>query len=691
LFERLSQWIESRTGYRAIIHEALEEPIPGGARWRYVFGSCLTVAFGLQLVTGLLLMTTYSPSATTAWGSVYFITNELHFGWFLRGLHHFGAQAMVVLLGLHLIQVLLAGAYRAPREFNWWIGLALLVVTLGLGLTGYLLPWDQKGYWATKVATNIMASVPRIGPALQKIVVGGVDYGNQTITRFYALHVGILPLLLILLTAAHVMLFRRHGVTHPEHTRGVVDHFWPKQVFFDTVAVLIVFAVVVGLTLYEQFRGHGIPLDAPADPASANYPARPEWYFLSLFQLLKDKRFSGENEVIGTVVVPTAIFVVLTALPLLDKILPHRLAHFLACGLVFAIAGGAAYLTVEAIRADAADPGFQEARRAAESAAHRSRVLAENVGIPPEGAGYLLRRDPLSQGRAVLERMCLGCHHYNGSGQVSRLQFSLSSDDLASAGEEPPIEGLPPEARRALGAALGKVASSGAAEPVESGGRVVAYRVQGTNEKGDALQARVSADGRTVEATLNSKQTASDLWHYGSGEWVRGLLEAPGDKRYFGTVPQCGGMKRWKRESKLTQRDLNQIADFFVTKLMTIPEDLPASEWAERPDVQNHPAYKHFEEGGECALCHIDWVYPNEEAPNLYGWGSSWWIERLIKRPGAPHYFGYLDPSEQMPPFGDKLTDSDMKALIRYLKDDYLGAEQPRGADSRQPRPVSPL
>jgi quinol-cytochrome oxidoreductase complex cytochrome b subunit len=687
----MANWLEARTGYRGIVNEALDEPIPGGARWRYVFGSCLTGAFALQLVTGLLLMTTYSPSATTAWGSVYFITNEMQFGWLLRGLHHFGAQAMIVVLGLHLLQVLLAGAYRAPREVNWWFGLALLTVTLGLGLTGYLLPWDQKGYWATKVATNIMASVPLVGPGIQKAVVGGIDYGNQTLTRFYALHVGILPMLLVLLLVVHVMLFRRHGVTHPENTLGIVDRFWPKQVFLDTVAIAVVFAIVAGLAVYEQFWRHGIPLDAPADPSSANYPARPEWFFLSLFQLLKDKRFSGENEVIGTVVVPTAIFAVLFALPLLDKILPKRLAHFVACGLVFAIAGGAITLTVQAMRADARDPKFQRARQAAEGAALRARVVAEQAGIPPEGAGYLLRRDPMTQGRAVFERMCLSCHHYDGHGQISRLEFVFSQDELRSVAQIPELEGVPDAARRAIGGSLGMVTLSAPPERVETSGGSVGYLVTGTNDKGDGVTARVEADGGAVEATIDTKQTASDVGRYGSAGWLRGLLEAPGDRRYFGAVPQCGGMKRWKRESKLSASDLNQIASFFATHVMTVPEDLPASEWIEREKVQSHPAFKHFQDGGECALCHVDWVYPNEEAPSLYGWGTTWWIERMIRRPGAPHYFGYLDSSEQMPGFEDKLTESDLRAVVRYLKGEYVGAEPAPDASAGQSRPVSPL
>src|SRR5438105_11588545 len=162
--------------------------IPGGARWRYVWGSVLTFMFALQVITGVLLMTAYSPGDTSAWGSVYFIQYEMEFGWLIRGLHHFGSQAMVVLLGVHMLQVVIAGAHLAPREVNWWLGLALMGLVLAMSLTGYLLPWDQKGYYATQVATNIAGNIPLIGGFLRQIVVGGPEYGNHTLTRFYALH-----------------------------------------------------------------------------------------------------------------------------------------------------------------------------------------------------------------------------------------------------------------------------------------------------------------------------------------------------------------------------------------------------------------------------------------------------------------------------------------------------------------------
>ena len=186
-------WADQRTGYKKLVHETLYENVPGGARWRYVWGSTLAFCFSIQVITGLALWVAYSASSQTAWESVYYIQHEMWGGWFLRGLHHYTAHAMTVLLVFHLMQVVIDGAYKAPREINFWSGVVLLLLVLALSLTGYLLPWDQKGFWATKVATSIAAITPFIGPELQKLVVGGSDYGHHTLTRFFALHAGIIP------------------------------------------------------------------------------------------------------------------------------------------------------------------------------------------------------------------------------------------------------------------------------------------------------------------------------------------------------------------------------------------------------------------------------------------------------------------------------------------------------------------
>ena len=413
LIKQLADWLDDRTGFRDLMKEALEEKIPGGARWRYVFGSALTVVFMVQVFTGLLLDDVVQPVVVDGMGErlLYQPRNVV-------GLVHPRRPSLRRagdgrLAGAAPAAGSLGGAYRRPREFNWWFGMALLFLTLGFSLTGYLLPWDQKGYWATKVATNIMGGAPVAGPYLQKIVVGGPDYGNQTVTRFYGLHVGVLPTLLVLCLAAHIALFRRHGITPPPGAeKRPTAMFWPEQLFMDTLFSTIVVGIVIYLVLAEG----GANLDAPADPSSSDYPARPEWYFLSLFQMLK--LFPGDREIIGTIVIPTVLVVVMMILPFLDRILPRKLAHFLACGFVFTVVGGAGYLTVQAMNEDVHNTSFQESRKKADEARQRAIYLAglPDVGIPPDGSAYVLRRDPLTQGRNVLERRCLGCHDFEGKG-----------------------------------------------------------------------------------------------------------------------------------------------------------------------------------------------------------------------------------------------------------------------------------
>ncbi len=231
MLNQLAAWFDSRTGYKAIVHEALDEPIPGGARWRYVFGSALSTTFMIQVATGLLLMLTYSPSASTAWGSVFYINTQMTLGWFIRGIHHFGSQAMIVLLALHLLQVLWAGAYRAPREVNWWFGMALLFVTLGFSLTGYLLPWDQLAIWAITVGSNMARATPILGvegpgASAMKLngvslitsgsdakfaLLGGRSVGEMTLNRFYVLHCVAIPLAASLLIMIHFWRVRKDG------------------------------------------------------------------------------------------------------------------------------------------------------------------------------------------------------------------------------------------------------------------------------------------------------------------------------------------------------------------------------------------------------------------------------------------------------------------------------------------------
>ena len=427
---KLGDWLDERTGHRAFVAHMLDEPVRGGARWAYVWGSALVLTFVIQAVTGYMLMSAYAPSATTAWSSVAHITYTMRAGWLVRGLHHFGAQAMVILLVLHLAQTALYGAYKRPREMNWFLGLALLGVTLGFALTGYLLPWDQKGYWATRVATNIVGSVPALGPWLQSVLVGGQEYGHATLTRFYSLHVGVLPAVLVALLALHVLLFRKHGVTPPAAVDepgappAKIDRFYPKQVAMDLGFGLIILAGLFALAMRE----HGAPLDAPADPAS-DYPARPEWYFLALFEMLK--HLPGSLEAVGAVGVPLVLGGYLVALPFLDKKPSRALRGRLALLAPLVLMGlGAAALTLVSMRGDAADPAFQKARDLASQRSKRSIALFRQ-GVPPEGPLAMLRRDPETRAPEIFLASCASCHKL---GDLAPPEGKATAPDLTGFG-----------------------------------------------------------------------------------------------------------------------------------------------------------------------------------------------------------------------------------------------------------------
>lgn len=430
----LLDWLDHRTGYRAILKETLDEPVPGGARWRYVWGSTLTFAIFVQFVTGIVLWAAYSPSSQTAWESVYYIQEHMAGGKWLRGIHHYMAQVMTVLLVLHLMQVVIDGAYKAPREVNFWFGMALLGLVMALSLTGYLLPWDQKGYWATKVATNLIGVVPIIGEPLQHIVIGGADYGHHTLTRFFALHAGVLPALTVLLIGAHVYLFRRHGLhAKKPYKKPTPDRFWPDQIWCDVVACLAVLAAVLVLVIWHN----GATLTAPADPAE-KFPARPDWYFMFLFQFLK--YFPGETIIWGGVIIPAVVFFGLCAMPIWGQ---KKIGHRFNLIFLVALLVGFGVLTVEAYRYDAKDKDFQFAVEQAKRDGERVRELAKSpAGIAPVGAAQLLREDPYTQGPRIFASKCASCHTYDGHDGMGRPMNEPSAPDLKGIGTREWLAGI---------------------------------------------------------------------------------------------------------------------------------------------------------------------------------------------------------------------------------------------------------
>ena len=208
-------WIDERTGGGPFLRGFLYRKVPYGTSWFYTLGSATMFAFLAQAVTGVFLAMYYRPSSNEAYESVQHITNDVFAGELVRGMHRWGATVMMILIFMHMGRTFFFGAYKYPRELNWVIGVVLLVLTLMMGLTGYLLPFDQRSFWATVVAVNLNSSGPVIGPYLADFLRGGAEFGATTISRFYALHMLLIPGLIMALIGAHLFLVAKLGTTAP--------------------------------------------------------------------------------------------------------------------------------------------------------------------------------------------------------------------------------------------------------------------------------------------------------------------------------------------------------------------------------------------------------------------------------------------------------------------------------------------
>jgi ubiquinol-cytochrome c reductase cytochrome b subunit len=309
----IAEWVESRTGLPTAMRQFMYEEIPASSGWHQVFGSVAMFLFMTQAFTGAMLAFNYAPTPGDSYNSLRYILTELTAGKLMRGLHHWGASMMIVVVVLHMVQVFLWGAYKKPRETTWMVGVVLLLLTLAYGLTGYLLPWDNRAYFGSVVTTNIMASAPVVGPYLTRLLGSQGSIGVVTFARFFGLHVLLLPPLTGLLIALHVFLVRKHGVAPvPGDEQLPKTKFYPVQVFKDTVAIFIAFAILFTMAVAVR-----VPLEQLADPTDTSYTPRPEWYFLFLFQTLK--LFSGPLEVVGTMVLPGLAILALILVPFLDR------------------------------------------------------------------------------------------------------------------------------------------------------------------------------------------------------------------------------------------------------------------------------------------------------------------------------------------------------------------------------------
>lgn len=415
-------WLDRRTGLDSLLRHALDEPIPAGAKIAYVFGSGLLFLFLSQIVTGVFLAMYYVPSADHAHTTLAYITKEVTAGAFLRSIHAYGSSAIIIVLLLHVMQTFFYGSYKGRRELVWLAGCVLLALMLGMAFTGYLLPWDQKAYFATTVGTNILSEVPWVGNGLKRLLRGGTEMGTLTLSRFFVLHVFLIPAGIFAFVALHVYAFRRAGAAGPPTEDPITpklpgERFYPKQLVMDVgFAMLII--VILGLLAY--FRP--TELGPKADPSDTQFLPRPEWYYVPVFQYLK--YWHGSTSALGILIIPAIVGLLLVGLPFFDRSLERRpWKRPISVSLFTAILIALGMLGVLSHREDVRNPGVvAQLRRQQEATVNFMKAQFE-----PESAGGPVVvqskpvADPLAaKGKAIFEREgCNACHGDNGTGTAA--------------------------------------------------------------------------------------------------------------------------------------------------------------------------------------------------------------------------------------------------------------------------------
>ena len=645
---RILDWVDDRTGYRGLLQATvqLNFPVTRAASWRFVWGGSLALMFFVELVTGTLMMTVYSPSEAAAWGSVQYLESQTTFGSVVRGVHHYTSHMMGVVIIVHLAVLTMTAGYRRPKEFIYWTGLVLAAMVVGLQISGNPLPWDQKGYQAYQIETSIVGTMPFVGPTLRTLLIGGAEFGNLTLTRLYTMHVAVLPVLATLLLAIHFALVRRDKLrfnrqSAEQAAQGALvpesQPYWPYQMGRNLTVFFVLMAIVAAPIFVSSWRGeppldslvdgaplelstHEITLQAPADSAWP-YLARPEWYVRPLFELRH--MVPKENEVLITGGLPIVIGLLLLAVPFYESLFGRIVGHGLAIVLVFGLVGAAAWLAWQGIRRDASDPAYQESRRREHELAARAAWLARETGIPPEGPVWLLQNDARARGPVLFAEHCGVCHSWDGH---------------------------------------------------DGTGRVRQETVDGVRRPALA--------------------TAPDLAGFGTRAWISDFLAAPTSARFFGNTDQikggkglqAGEMARWTAETVHPNGPLKSGHLEAVAAL--IAREAARADDGPYPDSQLELGVQVFngdvlDDRGEpveftqCLQCHsLHAGDPDglgnggmSPAPDLNGYGSAEWLRAFVRDPGVARFYGRKNV---MPAFdATRLSDRDLGLLVQWIRREW--------------------
>jgi ubiquinol-cytochrome c reductase cytochrome b subunit len=620
--------------------------LPGGASWCRVWPSAILFLLLVQSITGVILWMHYSPSAQTAWESVFYIQYQLPGGWLVRGIHHYSAQLLVAVVGLYLVHLVFSGSYRPPREWVWWTALVMLALALGGCLTGDLLSWDVNGYSASQVRVGFLTILPGIGGNLYRLAVGGAAFGHHTLTRFFALHVSAIAFGFWLVFLLHHFFLRRTerqaaglAASQCPFCRSVRswwkrwsrtgaaeggspvyqdEPYWPNQFVRNALVWLALMAVILLLVFHPWeapkggVGGHwgdrGARLLAPADPDPAAFykAARPEWSFRGLYQL--SNMFPGSAvpglgvswKIVPIFVLPGLTALLLVIMPLVAWWPRGHLVNVTIFTLLIVVL---LVLTGLSYRHDVLDPSYHEAVAEAQAMASRVKELALAYGgIPPQGALSLLQNDPKTRGPKLYETQCAICHDLPGPG---------------------------------------------------------------------ILEVRAESP------------SAPQLYRFGTREWIAGLLDPKRVKspEYFGNTRfAAGAMVRYVegRFQRLSQEDKEAIISALAAEAEAgggLTASLAPGEVLARGRklLQQHCTQCHYYRGEG----------PTGFTPTLDGYGSYAWLVGIIIDPTHGRFYG--PRNDRMPTFwtsgvdpgANRLQGEDIVVVARFLREEWYEKDRP--------------
>ena len=640
MINSISTWLDDRTAAPTLFHKLRHWTVPGGSPYTRLIPAMVIFLFIVQVITGILLWLVYSPSAQSAWESLFYMQFHQAGGWLIRGIHHFAAQLMPVLLGCYLLCLIFTGRYRAPREFVFWTVFVLFLFSLGFSLTGDLLSWTLGGFHGTLVRVRFLQMLPCVGEPLFRIVCGGSEFGTLTITRFLVLHILILGggffALLCLWQFFDYRAARELQTREPQTASAQ-----PKRIplFSDEILKYsIAWLVVMGIVLLLVYRAPiinsispgtyavnenlpreallGVHLGAPADPTSSYDAARPAWSFRALYHFANLQRadgtefFPGEFKFIPVFVVTSIVGFYVFMLPFIGRI---RIGHYFNLGVTGMLFVSLCYLTFASFHHDYRDPsmqGYRDAKAAQRELAERAIELGLLKPIPPTGILTLTQNDPFIQGPILYKQHCIMCHAFEPlAGEMALPNFRpIFSDD------EPVAPNLYNPIRREWIA-----------------GFLCPDRIRSADFFGNTNY-RDGSMVRYVRGDMQDEiEDAADLW---------GVEDA-----------------------------LDQLIDFLLAGAQ---RDAPRDVRAEPLSEEQIELWELF----SCSTCHVTYQPDSRRmnAPNLQGYMSRQWMIDVIANPTTERFYGPITATcrDRMPAYHPNAEDAVMTMREIELLTDWL-------------------